>query len=181
MVLYQYYPDSDSFNGIGLRPEDRHVIKIRHDNQPVSLEWQPISVRGFSDNPGVEGDFPSLSDYNEIPVFSHRAWSVLYPLIGYCCEALPIVHPSGDQYYIVHVMDEIDCLDESRSEVKRYSDGGIMKVTKYAIRTDAVKGTHIFKLPRKIGGTLLVDNMFRELVEAHGLKGLLFVPLPMKE
>ena len=52
--------------------------------------WVAPVANGFEDNPETEGDFPSLSNYNMIPVASQRAWETLRPLIGNCCEALPI-------------------------------------------------------------------------------------------
>jgi len=128
-----------------------------------------------------QGDFPSLGNYNMLPVMSQRAWEALRPLIGHCCEALPIIHPSGRPYYIIHVMNTIDALDEDRSEVKRFSDDGIMRVVRYALKSDLLEDQHIFKLPHESGGDLLVDDEFRRVVEENGLQGLIFKPIPLVE
>lgn len=181
MRYYVYRPDANRFNGIGLKTEDRDVIKVRNIDAPVLETWTPVVVHGFDDNPGKEGDFPSLSNFNEIPVMSERAWDALHPLISYCCEALPIIHPTGKPYFIIHVMETIDGLDADRSEVKRYTDGGIMRVVRYSFKPEMLKGKHIFKLPLESGGELIVDDDFRRAVEANGLKGLQFKELPMVE
>ncbi|GIW96756.1 MAG: hypothetical protein KatS3mg111_0089 [Pirellulaceae bacterium] len=182
MYYYRYHPDANNYAGIMLRPEDRDVIKIRHVTSPIADEWVPVEVLDIEDNPSTHGDFPSLVNYNMIPVMSLRAWDALRPLIGYCCEALPIIHPSGKPYYIIHVMETIDALDEERSELSRNRvTGRVSAVYRYALRPASLSGKHIFKLPLESGDELLVDDAFRQAVVQHGLKGLLFNPIPLVE
>jgi hypothetical protein len=105
---------------------------------------------------------------------------VLEPLIGYCCESLPIIHPTGKPYFIIHVMDTIDCLDEEQSELRRSQiDQRVNRIFKYSFKSEMLTGKHIFKLPLKSCGELIVDENFRKTVEASKLKGLLFTQLPM--
>jgi hypothetical protein len=76
-------------------------------------------------------------------------------------------------------METIDCLDVEHSEgVERFSDGGVMDVERYCLKTSMLAGKHIFKLPRETLGRLLVDDVFRDAVEKNGLTGLEFVALP---
>ena len=177
MFHYVYHPDANHFNGVGLAPEDRDVTKVRTIDSPVHDRWAPIVVHGFPENPGEDGDFPSLADYNQLPIMSKRAWDILRPLVGYCCEPLPIIYPSGDPFFIIHVMETIDCLDPERSQVKRFSDGRIMRVFRYSFRQDMLVGKRIFKLPRQSAGELIVDDHFRAAVETNGLRGLIFKPV----
>ena len=102
------------------------------------------------------------------------------PLIGYCCEALPIIHPTGKPYYIIHVMETVDCLVEDKSEVRRRQyDGRILQIYKYAFKYNLLVGKHIFKLPFMSGSKLLIDDEFRKAVEQNGLKGLVFKAVPL--
>ncbi len=183
MKWFRYRPDANHYDGVRLiMQDDEPVVGLHYDSKSVGGSWEPVAVEGFDDNPGIEGDFPSLSNYNKIPIFSQRAWEVLQPLIGYCTEALPIKHPSGQQFYIVNVMDIIDCLDEERSElVRNAATGRVSEVFKYCFKDDMLDGKHIFKTPLKSGAELFVDDSFRATVEAKGLKGLVFKPLPMKQ
>jgi len=182
MKYYVYRPDSNNYAGIGVSPGDESsVVDIHNQDARLSSTWTPVVVHGFDDNPVEEGDFPSLSNFWRIPVLSQKAWDVLRPLIGYCCEALPIIHPTGKPYFILHVMETVDGLDADRSEVKRFSDGGIMRIVRYSLRQEMLQGKHIFKLPRECAGELIVDDDFRRAVEANGLKGLQFKELPMVE
>ena len=179
--LYHYIPDANNFAGITLSDSDHDQVLSVHDiDSPLAAEWIAPDSKGFEDNPPTDGDFPGLSDYNEIPIMSQRAWEVFRPLIGDCCEALPIGHPSGKPFYIIHVMKTIDALDEKRSELSRSRiSGRVSRTYKYAFKPGLLIGQHIFKLPLMSGAELLVDDEFRRVVEDNNLEGLLLKPLPM--
>jgi len=179
MKFYLYRPDANHFAGIGAdHADDPRVVGIHHPDAPLASRWIPVVFHGYKEDPPQEGDFPSLNNRWRIPIFSQRAWDALKPLIGYCCEALPIVHPSGNPFYIIHVMETIDCLDTNRSE---FSLNGtrISRVYKYCLKLDMLREKHIFKLPRESGADLIVDDKFRKAVESNGLRGLKFEELPM--
>ena len=171
---------ADDYASVGLADADHdRVLGIRRIDRPLAAEWSPPTTFRYEDDPPEDGDFPSLNDYCSIPIMSQRAWDVFLPLIGDCCEALPIDHPSGKPFYIIHVMKTIDALDEERSELCRLSDGRVSRTYKYAFKPGLLTGQHIFKLPLMSGGELLVDDEFRRVVEDNNLKGLLPKPLPM--
>lgn len=180
MHYFHYRPDANNFDAIGLQEKDREsVVNMYYRDDSVVSTWTPVVTFAFDDNPGMEADIPSLNDYGRLPVMTEHAWVALRPLIGYCCEALPIIHPNGKPHFLVHVMETIDCLDLKRSEVKRFTDGGIMRVVHYAFKPGMLEGKHIFKLPLQSGSDLIVDDDFRSAVESNGLTGLLFTELPM--
>lgn len=183
MKWYRYIPNSDEFDAVRLVMEDDEpVIGLHYESRSVAQTWSPVRVEGFNDNPDVEGDFPSLNNYSKIPVCSQRAWDALCPLIENCSEALPIIHPSENPFYIINVMEIIDCLDEEQSELVRNSaTGRVSQVYKYVFKANMVEGKHVFKTPLKSGAELIVDDDVRKTVEANGLKGLIFEPLPMKQ
>src|SRR2546425_226987 len=145
---------------------------------PLFPTWKPIVVHCFDDSPGLEGDFPSLSDFNEIPVLGQRAWDALKPLIGPYAEALPIQHPSKQPFYIVNVLVILNCLDEQRSELTRNeATGRVSRVYGYCFRKDVINDRPIFKTPLQSGSELFVSDEFRKIVEDNDLKGLLFKEL----
>jgi len=184
---YLYNPDANGFAGVGFSLADNDKItRIHFNDEPLSATWKPRSCHIFDDNPPTDGDFPSLSNFNEIPLMSERAWTALRPLIGYCCEALPIIHPSGEAYFIVHVMNTIDALDADASNVRRHEgpkpeDRRIYRIDRYAFRNKMLRGQHLFKLPHLSGSELIVDDEFRRAVEANRLRGLLFRELPLND
>lgn len=179
--FYRYLPDANSFAGLGFSlADDERIVQVHFTDRPLADQWITPVAHGFEDNPEMEGDFPSLSNFNEIPVMSQRAWEVLRPLVGYCCEALPIIHPTGKPYFIIHVMDTADCLDCTKSEFTRNATTGrINRIRRYSLKPERLHGKHIFKLPLESGGELIVDDEFRRAVKTNGLKGLQFKELPM--
>ena len=180
MRYYIYHPDSNHFAGIGLSSDDHsRVGDIYYDDTPAAPSWTPVAAHGFKEDPDVQGDFPAFT-LPRLPVFSERTCSALMPIIGYCSELLPIIHPSGDPYFIVHVMETLDCLDTSRSEFSRNEvTGRINSIYRYAFKNEMLTRKHIFKLPLESGAELFVDDEFRMAVEANGLKGLLFKQIPI--
>lgn len=183
MIFYNYRPDANNYAGIGFSKDSKErVVDVHFTDAPLADGWKVPVAHGFEDNPEAEGDFPSLSNYNKIPVMSQRAWGLLRPLIGDCCEALPIVYPTGEPYFIIHVMKSIDGLDADRSTLTRNATTGrVNGIYKYAFKTGMLDGHHIFKLPLESGAGLFVDDVFRQAVESNHLKGLLFSPLPMAD
>lgn len=179
MRFHEYRPDANHFAGICVADgHDVGIADIHYHDSLLAAEWMSPVFTGFDDNPEQIGDFPSLSNFNIVPVFSQRAWNCLRPVIGDACEALPIICPFEGKYFIIHVLETIDCLVEDRSEVVRSEvDGRIDRVFKYCFDVQKLHGKHIFKLPLSSGRELVIDDVFRTVVEDNGLKGLLFKEL----
>jgi hypothetical protein len=175
MKLFRYHPASNAYDSVTLRVADAEpVIGLHFVARRVGASWKSVSVEGFEDNPGVESDFPSLNDFNRIPIMSERAWEALRPLIADAAEPLPINYRgSKRRYLLINVFNQIDCLDPRRSKFSR-AGRKIDQVYHYALKTDLICGAHLFKLPLESGADLLVDEAFRRAVEEHKLKGLKF-------
>jgi len=191
--FYEYDPDANSFAGVGFtvgdvdddNDDNAKVTNLHWNDTPVGNIWESPICHGFDDNPPEIGDFPSVSNYREVPMVSACAWTALAPIIGDVCEVLPVVHPfkGAGKFFLVHVLRTIDVLDESKSEVERRSidDSRIRQIFRYSFRLTAIEGVHLFKLPNKSGGGLIVDDVFRDVVEVNGLRGLRFRELTMAD
>jgi len=182
-MRYYLYTPSCAVASIGApSAEHKRIVRIHYQDVPLASSWQPLAFHGFKEEKSMpqEGDFPALNDFCRIPVFSQRAWDVLRAAVDCRWEALPIIHPCGKQYYLIHVMETIDCVDVERSEgVQLFDDGRVMEIERYCLKTEVLAGKHVFKTPVATGAELFVDDVFREAVEKNGLKGLEFRPLPM--
>ena len=157
------------------------VIDIHWIDDSIIDSWKRLKCHRYDARTKKIGDFPCVTNYFKVPMFSERAWSVLKPIIGDACEVLPVDHPFDGNYYIIHVMRTIDAIDVDASEVWRSSSGRIGRIYKYALKYELLDGKHIFKLPLQCGSGLYVDDVFRQAVEKNGLKGLIFKELRMKE
>ena len=195
--FYEYHPDVNRFAAVEFvsgpvygTGDSSTVTDLHWRDEPVRDTWIPLKCDGFDGDPPKVGDFPSVNDYSKIPMMSERAWSVLEPIIGDACEALPLMHPFPGTYYLIHVMQTIDALDITASDVEflhdedddaYVADKRIWRIDRYAFKYDLIEGQHIFKLPLMSGSGLIVDDVFRKTVEDRGLRGLRFKELPLAE
>lgn len=187
--FYLYDPDSNTFAGVGFHvgaPDDYHddsskVVNLHDDDTPIAAFWRPLTCRAPSKGSRKIGDFPSVANRRRIPMMSERAWLALESTIGDACEALPIHHPFQGNYYLIHVLRTVSALDETTSVVERRSakDTRICEIHRYAFHQQMIRDLHIFKLPNQQGGELIVDDVFRNVVETHKLQGLRFRKLPL--
>jgi hypothetical protein len=139
--------------------------------EPVPMEWKPARVRK---NRGKPVDIIGLM--GAALAFSDRAVEVLAPLIGDVIELLPLTYDGPGRFQVVNMLDIVDCLDEERSSIARYSDGGIMLVEKYVFKPGSTDGHHLFKCKQCLLHDL-VSADFKALVEKTGLVGAYFKPV----
>jgi len=180
MNVYRIKPNSDTFERIYARVEDRDLLFFS-SAQPLSAKWIPLPVlpddrllENVMDEPvPINGDFPSL--YGPTPVFSERAWESLYSLVNGSVEALPLIYPSGETYFAINVLDVVDCLDLTKTKLTRNDvTGRVSSIQEYHFRPHLLTGKHMFKLPETKALEVLVSEEFKQAVEANGLKGLIF-------
>ena len=174
MAIYRYIADSDKYECISVAREHRRLLEAFCDGKSLTDTWKPIPVQVDS-SVGGPGDFPSLDCH--APVFSERAWLALEPLVGNSAEALPLIYPRDRHYFVINVLDLVNCLDDARSEIVRYSDGGISHVRAYTFAVVRTANKHFFKIPETSGPEVLVSDRFISAVESNGLKGLIFKKL----
>jgi hypothetical protein len=169
MTIYTIVPDADTYHCLVLAdPKDWDKFDD-FTGKRLAHMWVPVAVKIFKVKRA--GDFPSL--INHVPVLSSRAWQVLQSLIGGSVEALPLEHPTGI-FYAINVLDLVDCLDYSRSQIERFPSGGIMYIERYAFKKGCVEGRHIFKIAEAPLKRVLVSDTFKQLVEKSQLEGLIF-------
>jgi hypothetical protein len=78
------------------------------------------------------------------------------------------------EYAFFNITNVVDALDEAKSELKYFSDGGFHRVLRYAFKPEAVRDQLLFKIPQQPGGFAFVTDRFVEIVKANGLTGFGF-------
>jgi hypothetical protein len=181
MNWYRYITDPHAFETFEFdRRPAWDLVDMLTQGAPIGEKWKPAGLHRLSDSPGVEGDFPTLSNYSKIPLMTLRAWRELEPILGGSCEALPVKLPSGGKLVIINVTDIVPCVDLAKSKLtKNAVSGDVERVFQYSLKDRLMSGKNILWTPLKSGSDLLVSEEFRAAVERAGLKGLLFEPLPM--
>ena len=147
-------------------------------NEPLASRWKPIRVKVLDDEPREAGDFPPFYDYPGCrcsasgpgTCSAHRSLAA-----GRRCRSSI---RARKPFYLIHVMEVIDCVDHARSEIEYYDDGRVASIERYCLKPELLVGKHIFRTPMASGSYLLVDDVFRQVVESHKLKGLEFHAIP---
>jgi hypothetical protein len=169
MPTYTITPDADTYHCLVLtNPSDWDRFD-EFTGERLADTWTPVAVKTLKVKKA--GDFPYLISH--VPVFSGRAWQILQSLVKGSVEALPLEHPTKT-VYAINVLDLLDCLDYSRSQIVRFPSGGIMEIERYAFKEGCVEGKHIFKIAEAPLKQVLVSDAFKELVERSQLEGLIF-------
>jgi hypothetical protein len=179
MIVYGLRYRGNDYNGLRLPPDcDNYDFVCRFEGERWGDAWVPIPVRTEHAHDGRraknrDGDYPAL--HPAIPVVSQRALDVLRPLISNFVEVLPLQHPT-DRYYIIHVLEILDCLDQEKSEGERGSSGRLYQVEKYVWKPGVIDETkHIFKIKGLDFYWPFVSASFKRLVDENGLLGFGFL------
>lgn len=103
---------------------------------------------------------------------SEKAWLILKPFIDKSVEALPLQSKEGT-FFVINVLKRPK-LNLSKSEVSRFSDGGIIRIQKYAFVKSSVSGKNIF-IPEEIAYSKpIITEDLKKIIEENKLKGLIF-------
>jgi hypothetical protein len=133
-------------------------------------QWIPITVKKMEDK--ELSNAPGF--YSHIPVFDKITLEVVNNLIKDSTEVLPLICSEGE-FYIINVIEVLDCIDYDKSEFKTYRDGKrIMRFIKYEFIKNVVDGKHIFKIVDEPLRRPFVSEEFRQKVIDYNLKGFKF-------
>ena len=153
-------------------------LPLTHEEAKSFFESQPrIRIDSDPKNMALSAstkiaDFSSLG-HHPIPMFSDRAKRILDPYIGECGQWLRLDHTTV-HYWLFHITNVIDALDETRSEVLRFDDGSVMRIARFVFRPDCLSDELIFAVPQRPLAHNLVTDRFVKLVEEHRLSGFNF-------
>ena len=179
MSVYELHAKANDYNGLQPPLEYRTTdFDLRFTGEPWGDTWVPLPVTTEHAHDGRraknrDGDFPSY--HPAIPAVSERALDVLRPLLGDAVEVLPLEHPTA-RYYILHVLQILDCLDDEKSEGHRTSKGQLITIEKCVWKPGVIdENTHIFKIKGLELSWPFVSEAFRRLVDENGLIGFGFL------
>ena len=177
MNIYLPYPNVDSYDSIhpvnmreGHDYLDRFLNHGKYQNINEESEYIPVQscIHSFETK---RGNFLGAGG-NTLACDIHT-WNILQPIVEDRVKLFPL--NCGDKEYIIlKVTNIIDCLDYSKADVFRFQETGrVLHINKYAFKKELIRGEHLFAIPEKKFG-ILVSQEFKNYVEKHDLKGLLF-------
>ena len=170
--FFKYTPDYNRYETVGLRKVEIGYCYQFEDGKPLAEKWESPDVKIVA-NRGKRGDFPGWDD--SMPVFSPRALQILTPLIGSSAEALPIRVEGTFPYYLINVLDTIDCIDLEQSKHSFNEAAGIITwLTTRVAKSNVHIDKHMFRNRATPHLEIYVSDEFKSCVENNKLKGLLF-------
>lgn len=170
MRIYELLPSYN--NTISISTDDSIEYNPFLEDFDGSLKqsnWVPVKVVTLSRKPN--NDFPYLMP--GLPVISEKAKKLIQDSVEFDVEFLPILH-SELNLFAMNVINIVDCVDWSRSERKKYSDGSLGRITKLVFDSQKIPNTHIFKIKEMASTKVFVTESFKILIEKNNLKGLDF-------
>ncbi|MFT3777544.1 MAG: hypothetical protein QM772_04555 [Ottowia sp.] len=174
-----------------LRFNSNDFISFLFKNSAEHDKWAPpmftgeCHVKGYPVPAGMrnyEGDPPypdALPDFTgmglrPIPTFSEHAIQVLDLLLSEHGEFAAIALDEPVRYFGFNPTTIVDILDESRSDIVRFSSGRVMKVNKHVLLDSVTSLPPIFKIPQTRRNTTYVNEAFVTKVRDTGLTGFRF-------
>src|SRR5262245_21989467 len=188
MILYRLNSYLERFIMLGLVNRNQTDTLLRVKDQGSLIEtWPVVEVRLVGEDTharlkargmDVEGDCPYLG---LAVVLTERACAALRPTIERYGELLPISVVSDrpySQFFIFHVMHEIDALDTERAIGDYRPDGKKLEcIKKYAFKPDVLGAAEVFRIPGSHPHFVFVTDNFVDRVKQAGLNGFLFSPV----
>jgi hypothetical protein len=178
MNVYRIYLNLDKFQFLSASSrKDLQRIMFQPQGQPFHESWTlprydycPTDDEDYRPN-AIEGDFISVD--REIGLTA-EAVKKIGPIFENYGELLPLdVNGDLNKVFWFHCTRVLDALDESKSKVKRFPNGRIMAVDKYAFLSDRIGATELFHLKEERGHAFCTEA-FKQKIESENLTGLEF-------
>lgn len=176
MKLYDLRADFSIFCSFRYRAGENIHLWDDIFNGESRSQGYPVPKGERRDDDNIEGPLPDYTDFalGPYPTFSDRAKSVMSELLALYGEFAAIEMHEAMSYSAFNATTIVDVLDEEKSSIKRYTDGGVMRVEKHGLLEMVTTLPPIFKIPQTRRNTTYVNEAFVQRVQASGLQGFRF-------
>jgi hypothetical protein len=111
--------------------------------------------------------------HTEAPFVSERAKKALTPILGDEAEFRSIGKILDEDYYVMNVINVVDCLDEKKSNIVRGDDGRVMALLDAVFLPNRIPDSKVFKVPQNTT-RIYATYRFVDIVRKHQLTGIGF-------
>jgi hypothetical protein len=80
-------------------------------------------------------------------------------------------------YWLFWLTHEVDALDEAASRLVLFADGSLMRIARFAFKSEAIENELLFTIKQQAGRHQFVTDAFLDLVRKYQLTGFKFVPV----
>lgn len=138
--------------------------------KPLPLTWKLPKYTAEYTNFSLN-DF--LHGHIQAPFVSAHAQKKLAPILKGQAEFRSIGKIRGEDYYVMNVINVIDCLDENQSEILRGDDGRVMSLRQAVFLPHGIPDSVVFKVPQDTT-RIFTTNRLVDLVREHKFTGIGF-------
>ncbi len=168
MKIYKLsYELNSDYLHLDLEPSKAYIKDLFKGNKV--LDWREIEFKRGTD--GELSDFPPYLP--QVILFTHNSYNLLQDIIKNKVQILHSVF-EGQIIYIINVVNVLDVLNKSTSEIVKFPNGKVLDVRKYEFDYSSIKEEHIFKIPEQPLITYVSDT-FVNIVKKNRLKGFKFI------
>ena len=172
MIVYELKQNPKRFCSFTPVDPSHRTMYHHFDGTSAKSTWTEHQIRA-ADEPDDEALLPDFALLGVVPVFSEQAVEVLREMLEGNGELLPLRH-ARRRYFAHNVTTVIDGLDEQRSIMERFTDGGVMAIESYTFKPATLSGAKIFKIPQLPRAHVYVTDSFIEPVRRAELLGFVF-------
>jgi len=164
MKVYKFWHKANEYKNIDLEGTlllDKVVDGFYNDGKAFNCDFGTFK---WIEKDLKECDFPMIN--GSIPVVSQRAYEVLDPYLDKeNIEILPITI-DNTPYYIIHLLNVYDVLNEKRSVIQRFRNGGIKNIEKYVFLPSVSDVPNLFQITQNQMFVFVKEELFNVISEA---------------
>jgi hypothetical protein len=179
MNVYDMKADGSGTQWVWLYTRHNLALPSQSAQESAFFDAHPrIEVERSEYTPrGSKAKLPDCSNlsHDVHPVFSQRAKDLLADRLLGLGRWVELGFDEAP-YWLFHVTNVVDALDEPNSEVVYFTDEPkkVLRIAQYIFRPEKVQGQFLFTLPQRPGSNRLVTDEFVDLVREHRLTGFSF-------
>lgn len=176
MKVYKVFNDNKNYKCLEAITEDEwdNLLKYEFNGYSIKDKWIPVAV-GLEEDTKKDlmcSDMPNLG--KGFLVANKDSLEKIQRLISSEIEVLPLASEKNE-YYILNILQVIDCLDLDNSKIKKYKAvDEILEIQKYAFIESMLVGKIIFKIKGYETAEVFCTDIFKEYIEDEHITGLIF-------
>ena len=175
MKIYNLLHDAENFRWLEYQGNWFDFFQNINVNNPRIENFDYIikckSIRDKKER--ILGDYPVFS----VPAISQAAKIVLENQLDDLVQILPLETGKLGKYYILNIINVLDCLDKQKSEIQYLSPSSekIYKIKKWKFNEVLTnENSKIFVIQNQLGERIYINEDIKILIEENNLKGFVF-------
>jgi hypothetical protein len=169
LIIYRFETSSSAADLACVREGEYRRVWELGAGPIAAADWAPLNVKMVRDGLGSITPTDVMLLGTE-PAFSARAVEALASIVFKHGQILPLRSADGE-FYLWSVTRAVEALDVTASTLKRFTDGGIMSVSRWAFLASVIRDLEAFKVPPFLRANVFVNQAFVERAQAAGLSG----------